>query len=280
VTGLGIVIATCDDGGRLLPTLERLSALPESPRVVVVDNGTSHDLAAAVRAAGHRPGEVDVVTLTTDHGPAARTLGARALGTEIVALCDDDSWFVPGALATAAERFAGDPGLAVLQARVLVGPDERLDPTCARVEGAPALLGFVACGAVLRACALLEVSGFARGSGFGGEEQRVALDLAAAGWRLAYDPALIVHHHPTPSPRRRRRGRATMGNDLGTWWSRLPWRLAARRTAAAARRHPAAVLAGLPAVASALRDRHPVPPPVVDALRAVEHYELALRRSR
>jgi hypothetical protein len=280
VSRLGIVIATCDDGGTLLPTLERLCALPESPPVMVVDNGTPHDLAAAVRAAGHRPGSVDVLTLPTDHGPAARTLGVRALGTELVALCDDDSWFAPGALAGAAERFARDPALAVLQARVLVGPDERLDPTCARVDGAPAVLGFVACGAVLRACALLEVSGFAGGSGFGGEEQRVALDLAAAGWRLAYDPDLVVHHHPMPSPRRHRRAQAAMRNDLGTWWSRLPWRLAARRTAAALCRHPAAVLAGLPAVASALRHRRPVPPPVVDALRAVERYELALRRSR
>jgi N-acetylglucosaminyl-diphospho-decaprenol L-rhamnosyltransferase len=273
VTGLGIVIATCDDGSRLLPTLERLAALPESPPVMVVDNGTEHDLAASVRAAGHRPAEVDVMTLDADHGPAARTLGVRALGTELVALCDDDSWFAPGALAKAAGRFAREPGLALLQARVLVGPDERLDPTCARVENAPALLGFVACGAVLRACALLEVGGFARGRGFGGEEQPVALDLAAAGWRLAYDPDLIAHHHPLPSRRRRGRGRSMMSNDLGTWWSRLPWRLAARRTAEAARRRPAAVLAALPAVASALGDRRPVPPPVVDALRAVERHE-------
>jgi hypothetical protein len=126
---------------------------------------------------------------------------------------------------------------------------------------------------VLRRRALLEVGGFPRGAGFGGEEQRLALDLVAAGWRLAYDPRVVVHHHPRPSDRRRHRRRATLANDLVTWWSRLPWRLAARRTAGALRHDPAAVVTGLPHVAHALRHRRPVPPPVVDALRAIERWE-------
>ncbi len=40
----------------------------------------------------------------------------------------------------------------------------------------------------------------------GGEEELLALDLAAAGWKLVYDPAVVARHHPSPvrDPRRRR----------------------------------------------------------------------------
>ncbi|HEY6760637.1 MAG TPA: hypothetical protein VI318_14160 [Baekduia sp.] len=133
-----ILIATCDDGNRLLPTLGRLVALPERPPIVVVDNGSAHDIAA-----GHRPGDVEAITLPADRGPAAR------------------------------------------------------------MADAPAVLGFLACGVVLRRRALLATGAFEHCSRFGGEERPTALDLASAGWRLAYDPAVVVHHHPRPSERRR-----------------------------------------------------------------------------
>lgn len=270
---VGIVIATCDRGELLLATLERLVALPERVPVVVVDNGAPRDLAAVVRAAGHDRRAVEVITLPHDHGPAARTIGSRRLATELVAFCDDDSWFAPGALARAADRFAAQPRLALLQARVLVGAAERLDATCARLDGAPALLGFVACGVVVRRRALLEVGGFAPGGSFGGEERRVALDLASAGWNAVYDPDVVAHHHPVPDERRRARRGHVARNDLRTAWSRLPWRLAARQTRQSACRQPVATASALLELPRALRERRPVPPPVADALRAIERHE-------
>ena len=270
---MGIVIATCDRGELLLATLERLVALPERVPVVVVDNGAPRDLAAVVHAAGYDRRAVEVITLPHDHGPAARTIGSRHLATELVAFCDDDSWFAPGALARAADRFAAEPRLALLQARVLVGADERLDPTCARLDGAPALLGFVACGVVVRRRALLEVGGFAPGGSFGGEERRVALDLASAGWNAVYDPDVVAHHHPVPDERRRGRRGDVVRNDLQTAWSRLPWRVAARQTRQSACRQPVATACALLELPRALRERRPVSPPVAAALRAIERHE-------
>jgi GT2 family glycosyltransferase len=270
---VGIVIATCDDGTTLLPTLDRLAALPERPPMVVVDNRGRPDLAAAIRAAGHARPAVDIVTLARDHGPVARTIGARVLSTELVAFCDDDSWFAPGSLLRAADRFARDPRLALVQARVLVGSEERLDSTCARLIGAPALLGFLACGAVLRRRALLQVGGFPDGSGFGGEERPVALDLASAGWSLVYDPEVVAHHHPQPSARREGRHRRTVRNDLWSAWSRLPLQMAARQTAGALRREPRAVASALIGLPHALRDRRRIPAAVADALRAIDRHE-------
>jgi hypothetical protein len=60
----------------------------------------------------------------------------------------------------------------------------------------PSILGFLACAVVVRRSAFLAVGGFDDVVFFGGEE-RVAPDLAAAGWGLAYVPDLVVHHHPS-----------------------------------------------------------------------------------
>ena len=49
----------------------------------------------------------------------------------------------------------------------------------------PRILGFVACGAVVRRAAFREAGGFDAVVHFAGEEERVAIDLAAAGWGLA-----------------------------------------------------------------------------------------------
>jgi hypothetical protein len=62
----------------------------------------------------------------------------------------------------------------------------------------PAVLGFMACGAVVRLEAFLVGGGFDDIVFFVGEEERVALDLAAAGWALVYVPAVVAHHHPSP----------------------------------------------------------------------------------
>src|SRR5919201_3477735 len=160
---VAVVVATRDRSRELLGTLTRLRALPERPRVVVVDNGSSDGTAAMVRA--HHPG-VEVVELRRNLGGAARTVGAASVAARYVAFSDDDSWWAPGALARAAAILDRHARLAVLAARVLVGPEGALDPICAsmarsRLPGAadlpgPAVLGFVACGSVARRDAFLQ----------------------------------------------------------------------------------------------------------------------------
>src|SRR4051794_32547822 len=90
-----VVIATRDRRTLLLRTLAELAALPENPHVIVVDNGSSDDTAAAVEAA--HP-EVELIRLTENAGAAGRTIGAERSQAPYVAFADDDSWWAPGAL--------------------------------------------------------------------------------------------------------------------------------------------------------------------------------------
>ncbi|GGC17231.1 glycosyltransferase family 2 protein [Cellulomonas carbonis] len=232
-----VVVASMNRRDELLASLGRHRA-----PVVLVDNGSSDGTVDAVRAAHPH---VEVVPLPANRGAAARTVGVRRARTPYVAFADDDSWWAPGSLRTAADALDANPTVAVVQASVLVGPQERPDPFDEVLAGSPLgartaplpgprVLGFVACAVAVRRDAFLAVGGFDDVVRFPGEEERVAWDLTSAGWDLVHLPAAVVHHHP--SPRRHspaRRVRAITRSAVLTGVLRLPARAAAARVARA-----------------------------------------------
>jgi GT2 family glycosyltransferase len=279
---VAVVIATRNRGPELLGTLTRLRTLHEQPRIVVVDNGSTDGTSELVRT--HHPG-VQVIGLRGNRGGAARTVGVRLVDSPYVAFSDDDSWWAPGALSRAVEMLDRHPRLAVVAARVLVGPDRRLDPVCQKMAHSPlppaadlpgpSVLGFIACGAVVRRAAFLEVGGFDVRLGVGGEEELLAVDLAAGGWGLAYVEEVVAYHHPSPSRDPSGRRRVQVRNALWSAWLRRPLGGAARQTAhlaALAMHQPGAwsgillALLGLPWV---LRERRPVHPELEAELRTL-----------
>ena len=280
---VAVVIITRNRRESLLTSLAHLTALPETPRIVVVDNGSSDGTLEAVASA--YPG-VATIALDTNEGSAARNRGVRLAGTPYVAFADDDSWWAPGALTRAADLLDAHPRLAVVAARMLVGPEERLDPVCELMAASPltqqvgvpgsAVLGFVACGAVVRASAVLEAGGFHRHFGVGGEEELLTLDLAAAGWALTYADAVVAHHHPSPARDPAGRRRIQARNALWCAWLRRPLPVAAARTLrlasgaagdSTARDALMDAVRGLPWV---LRERRRLPVQVEQAIRMLE----------
>ncbi|GHJ32872.1 glycosyl transferase [Streptomyces hygroscopicus subsp. sporocinereus] len=279
---VGVVVATRDRAERLATTLEHLTALPERPPVVVVDNDSTDHTRAMV---AERFPQVRVLGQPVNRGALARNDGVRAIGTPYVAFSDDDSWWAPGSLSTAADLLNAHPRLGLLAAQVRVGPAERPDPLNATLTASPIgragdlpgpeVLGFLACAAVVRRGAFLEAGGFHPLIFFGGEETLLAYDLAAMGWGVSYCPEVVAHHHPDPAPRGDRTA-VVRRNDLLGCWLRRPLPLAVRRTAALlaeAGRDPEAraalrgVLARLP---TALWQRRPLPPWVEEAARRVD----------
>lgn len=224
---VAVVVVTRNRRTSTLATVRRLVDLPEAPPVIVVDNASTDGTADAVRAA--QPG-VDVVRLPANLGAAGRNCGVALATTPYVAFSDDDSWWAPGALTAAVDLFDAHPALGLVAARVLVGPAKRPDPVCDAMAASPlasdggpgrAVLGFVACGCVVRRSAFLGVGGFRLGFGVGGEEELLAVDLAAAGWALRYCPELSAHHHPaTNRPPAGDRRRLQARNALRTAWLR------------------------------------------------------------
>jgi GT2 family glycosyltransferase len=275
VTAPTVVIATRNRCERLLTTLGRLRSLAERPPVVVVDNGSTDGTAAAVR---RRQPWVELIRAPRDIGSAARTVGVLAAATPLVAFNDDDSWWAPGALGRAVERFDEYPQLGLLAARIVVEPGSRPDPVCLAMRDSPLevplalpgppVLGFLACGAVVRRSALLGCAGFDRRFGIGGEEEVLAMDLAAAGWGLAYVDDVVAHHQPSAAPRRARELRQ-LRNRLWSIWLRRPLGRALRLTVDSGA-GPSALLSAARGLPWVLRERRPVPPHVERLLRTLE----------
>ena len=275
-----MVIATRDRCAELRHTLAQLTALPEQPPVVVVDNGSTDGTPAMVR---RQFPDTELIALHRNHGAVARNLAVRRARTRYIALSDDDSWWAPGSLTTATRVLDTSPQVGLVAARVLVGPRLDVDPTndvmaasplrAGRLPG-PRILGFMGCGAVIRRDAFLTAGGFSRLLFIGGEEQLLAYDLAAAGWAACYLPAVVAHHHPSASRDPATRRVQLARNRVLVAWLRRPARYALTETGRlarwAVRGDPVAAraLAGLmPRLPLALLRRRRLPPGVETAIR-------------
>jgi len=278
-----VVIVTRDRREELCATLARLTALPERPPVIVVDNASTDGSADAVEA---RFPQVRVIRSGANLGAAGRNLGVDAAHTRYIAFSDDDSWWAPGALTEAGRVLDAHPRTAVLAARILVGGQEQPDPVTELMAHSPlghrpgtpgpAVLGFLACGSVVRRAPFRRVGGFAPFLVIGGEEQLLAWDLAAAGWNLAYVPTVVAHHHPSETRDAHGRRTRIARNDVLVRLIRLPlrrggaawWQLVrAARSDRAAKNAAWAVLAGAPIVA---RGRRRLPDHVLRDIDMVE----------
>ncbi|WP_201308941.1 glycosyltransferase family 2 protein [Puerhibacterium puerhi] len=256
------------------------SMLRHRAPVVFVDNASADGSPEVVRRV--RP-DARVVRLRENVGAVARNVGVREAATPYVAFADDDSWWAPGALAAAADLLEANPRVAVVQARILVGPQEREDSFMAVLRDSPLeqgelpgprLLGFVACGAVVRRTDFLAAGGFDPAVPFPGEEEPLTLRLAALGRAVVYADHLVAHHHPatsrhSPDARRRAVARSTLTSALLL----RPWRVVGARLRASLRAGGTADLAAaLPTArqaVSALRRRRRLPEAVERDLRVV-----------
>jgi GT2 family glycosyltransferase len=153
------------------------------------------------------------------------------------------------------------------------------------LPGVP-ILGFLCAATMVRRDALLAAGGFEPRFFLGGEEELLAIDLAVAGWRLAYVPEIVVHHHPSPRRDAPRRQVQSLRNALWTAWLRRAAPDAWRRSRAVLarsterREQVAAVAAALRELPWVLRHRRPVPPHIEDALRRLDDYAERRRRRR
>jgi GT2 family glycosyltransferase len=282
---IGIVVLTHDRRDEVLRTLGHLSCGNDIP-ITVVDNASSDGTADAVRA---RYPDVRIVRLAGNQGAAGRNAGVLACRTRYVAFCDDDTWWDVASLEHAAAALDRHPSLAVVTARVLVGDDAREDPASSRMAASPfrntlgvegrEVLGFMAGACMFRRTAFLAAGGYEPRLAIGREERLLAIDLLAAGWRMAYLPAAVVHHRPSRVRDRRARQRLLLRNGLWCAWLRRPLPSALRESLALCREGhrngtlTAGVLAALRGLPWIVRARRVVEPGIDAVLRRLDVFD-------
>lgn len=277
-----VVIATRNRRVGLCATLERLSALPEQPDIIVVDNASTDGTPAAVR---RRFPHVELVVLGRNRGASARNVGVRRARTRYVALSDDDSWWEPGTLTRAVTLLDTTPRVGLVTGATLVGPLDTPDPLNAVLAASPLsrdglpgprVLGFLGCAAVTRREAYLASGGYFWLLFIGGEEELLAYDLTARRWPIVYCADIVVHHWPSPIRDASRRRRQELCNRVLVAWLRRPLPCAARTTARLARAAARDRLARRALAETALRlpvallRRRPLPAHVEADIRRLE----------
>ncbi|MCV7288718.1 glycosyltransferase family 2 protein [Mycolicibacterium wolinskyi] len=284
---VSFVIASRNRSAELVSVIHRLLDETECP-ITVVDNGSEDDSVEAVRRIASRSGgRVVLIGLKSNLGAVGRNIGVAACRTPYIAFCDDDSWWDPPAPARGAAIFDRYPNTAVLAARTEVWPQRRDDPMVEELANSalghrpdlpgPSILGFLACSAMVRKSAFEAAGGFSEILHFRGEEQLLALDLAALGWHLCYCPELKAIHQPSSQrPATAAQDARSLRNAVLTTWLRRPMRQCVDATGsllrAAARdgehaRAAAEAMVRLPAV---LAHRRTLPAGVEDALAVLE----------
>jgi|SRR5579859_31773 len=288
-----VVVITHNRRAELHRTLGMLAALPERPPVIVVDNGSSDGTAAMVRRCFP---QMTLIPAQHNLGAVARNLAVRRVTTCYVAFCDDDTWWEPGSLATAADALDRHRDVAAVTARIVVEPGGQDDPitgelACSPLPGrpglpGPVLLSFLAGASVLRCQAFREAGGFSARLWLGGEEELLAADLVTRGYLLCYLPSATVHHQASKLRDPARRRWLGIRNTLWFTWLRRPPGAALRRTAELAVTVPrdrvsaaafGTAIAGLPWV---LRERKPLPPRVEAQMRLLDGPRRASRARR
>ena len=91
---------------------------------------------------------------------------------------------------------------------------------------------------MFRVAAFRQVGGFSPRLWLGGEEELLAIDLAARGWWMCWAEDVVVHHAPSRLRDARRRRQLGIHNTLWTAWL--------RRRAASALRHTGSLLRRVP----------------------------------
>ncbi|MBD0323806.1 MAG: glycosyltransferase [Aldersonia sp.] len=277
------VVITHNRRDELERTLEHMTSLPDIGSIIVADNGSRDGTAEMVR---RRFGSVTLLALDENLGAIARNRAVDLVRTPYVAFCDDDTRWQPGALSLGVRTLDAYPGLASVTGRCLVAPQLTEDPITPEMRDSPvvgpdwlpgpALLGIMAGLTMLRVSAFRSVGGFCEKMWLGGEEELLALDLAAAGWWMVWCEGMVIHHQPSVSRDPTRRRQLGIRNTLWTLWLRRPVRSAMRRTRVvlgSAPRDRATVAAVLEALAAApwvVRNRRVVPPHVEAGLVALE----------
>lgn len=185
-----------------------LTGMADEMAVVVVDDG-SGDAAAVDAVTDRRPGPTTVVRHRRARGPgAARNTGWREARGDLVAFVDADVVLPPKWLTGLVPHFA-DPTVAAVGPRVTAiagrcspawlnayetirSPLDR-GPHLALVRPRSLVPYVPTTAVVVRRRALAEVGGFDE-SLRTGEDVDLTWRLAAAGWRVRYDPAVTVGH--------------------------------------------------------------------------------------
>jgi cellulose synthase/poly-beta-1,6-N-acetylglucosamine synthase-like glycosyltransferase len=213
VPSVAVVVPTYRRPEALARCLDGVQAQTDPPDDVVAV--CRQDDAPTLAVVAAHPGRARVVGVEVAGQYAALGAGVAAVQTDVVAFTDDDAVPHDDWVARIRQHFAADPGLGGLGGRDVVAGDDRVPatgPVVGQVQATGRVVGNHHLGrGPIRPVDVLKGANmaFRREAladafdaplvGDGAQvhnDLTISLAVAAAGWELRYDPAVLVDHHP------------------------------------------------------------------------------------
>jgi GT2 family glycosyltransferase len=176
----------------------------------IVDQGSEPEQVEALRGLADDHPEVELVELADNVGvPAGRNIGINAGSAEFVVCLDNDAVFdTPHALSKAVNRLASDHRLGAVAFRALDHSTRELDlgswayPRTHMKASEPVPVSrFVGVGHALRRAAFSDAGGYDDRLFFCEEELDLSYRMIDRGYRIVYDPSIVVLHKRSPEER-------------------------------------------------------------------------------
>lgn len=176
----------------------------------VVDQGSGPQQIAALRAISAEHPAVQLVELGHNVGvPAGRNIGVDRGKADFVVCLDNDAVFdSPHALRLAVDRLASDPRLGAVAFRALDHRTRELDlgswayPRIHMHAAEPLPVArFVGVGHALRRAAFTDAGGYDESLFFCEEELDLSYRMIDRGYRILYDPSIVILHKRAPERR-------------------------------------------------------------------------------
>lgn len=215
-----VIVVTRDRAASLRRTLAALGRLDHPAfEVIVVDNGSTDDTAAAAEEAGARY----VRTPARAGIAASRGAGAAAAHGAVVAYTDDDCIPVPGWLSALERRLLAEPDLGLAGGHVenvgFAGRRRFKGRTRLTRNGQTEFVEdpreadfFGNANLAFRRKAYERLGGYDPFFSSGRAELDLAMSFRRAGYRVGYEPEAVVEHHHEPVSLRH--GRWFRGHQL------------------------------------------------------------------
>jgi GT2 family glycosyltransferase len=206
-----VVVLSWNRPAETMETLDSVLAQEQvRVRLWVVDQGSHPSQVADLRALSGRNPAVQLIELGRNVGvPAGRNIGVRAGSADWVVSLDNDAVFAsPGAMATAVSRLVAFPRVGAVAFRAEDYSTGDLDrtswvypsalETCA--EPVP-VARFVGVGHALRRSAFEAAGGYDERLFFCEEELDLSYRVIDRGYRILYDPSIVIRHKVSPASR-------------------------------------------------------------------------------
>lgn len=180
-----------------------------SPRVIIVDQGSSEQQLRTLRELALHP-QVELIELGENRGvPGGRNIGMRRGEAPYVVSIDNDAEFAsPRDLLRVVERFQRHPEAAALTFRILneSGGDDETSwnhpPALKAVRDEEfTATTFVGCGHAIRRTAVTETGGYDDSLFFMWEEYDLSIRLINEGHAILYTPEVRILHKVSPEAR-------------------------------------------------------------------------------